>query len=442
MRHYSLNTIKKFPSFSEFTCYSKDTLDIRKIVLDLGLYDAIAIDTLGNTIEVSENYDEELVYNTAFYSEPPDPRYISKIELSNDVKALNLFLNFNENVMLPCSECRREQAFNAQIATNPRKSPKVIKQELSGTGSPVSNRGTNSHCIPDKKQTTYNVQDTYGISFEYPYLSGKDCPKVQSYSRDFLDSDKDVQDKVIAQYCIEQIIRQIKEIRKDFVCLFDQEHKIFSDFIICRASDCCNEPDELKKFNERKAVNESLVMTEKEQKIFEQYDRLKYCLIFEKVGQEPSMADLQLFDIEKYKKVLSEERYRDFSRALGLYAAGVGCGSLLYLRRIFESVIETVHKECSKESDWNEEEYNHKKFNDKISYLEQFGKQIIPNQISDVKSKIYGLLSKGVHMLSEKEAKELFPYLKFAIEEILDNQIAKRTHEENVKKLKEVAGQK
>lgn len=212
--------------------------------------------------------------------------------------------------------------------------------------------------------------------------------------------------------------------------------------IICRASDCCNEPDELKKFNERKAVNESLVMTEKEQKIFEQYDRLKYCLIFEKVGQEPSMADLQLFDIEKYKKVLSEERYRDFSRALGLYAAGVGCGSLLYLRRIFESVIETVHKECSKESDWNEEEYNHKKFNDKISYLEQFGKQIIPNQISDVKSKIYGLLSKGVHMLSEKEAKELFPYLKFAIEEILDNQIAKRTHEENVKKLKEVAGQK
>ena len=165
-------------------------------------------------------------------------------------------------------------------------------------------------------------------------------------------------------------------------------------------------------------------------------------MIIEKVGQEPSMADLQMFDIEKYKSILTKERFRDFSMAIGLYASGVGCGSLLYLRRIFESIVITAQLECEKHSEWDKDLYESKRFNEKIDYLESLGNKIIPDELSDVKTKIYGFLSKGVHELSEQEAKELFPHLKLAIELILDEQIAQKERIEKIKTLKSTLNKK
>lgn len=297
MRHYSLNAIQKLPHFSEFTHYSQDTFDISQIVLSLGLYEAIVIDTLGGTIK--------MVLGAAIPGCSSAPKHISEIKVSEDIRALNLFLKFAQSVMLPCSECKREQVFAAQIATNPQNSSKVIEYKLDSTGNHVDHMNTNSHYskqISDKKQRAYNIFDT-----RLEYQLGSDNLNIHSYTSDFLDSDLAAQNRFIAQCCIEKIIQQITELRKDFICSFDQNHRIFSNFIIYKASDCCNEPTELKNFRERKALDESITMTEKEQKIFEQYDKLKYCLIFEKVGQEPSMVDLQLFDIKKYSKVLSKE---------------------------------------------------------------------------------------------------------------------------------------
>ena len=425
MRHYSLNAIQKLPHFSELTHYSQDKFDISQIVLSLGLYEAIVIDTLGSTIEMRGGIEIPGL--------PPIEKYISEIKVSEDVRALNLFLKFAQSVMLPCSECRREQTFFAKLATNPQNSYSVLEFESDDTSNSAICINTDSNYserISDKKQIAYNVFDN-----RLKYQLGSDNLTGHSYTSDFLNSDLDTQDRFIAQCCIEKIIQDIAELRKDFICSFDQSHRIFANFIIYKASDCCNEPAELKSFRERKAVDKSITMTKEEQKISEQYDKLKYCLIFEKVGQEPSMADLQLSDIKKYSKVLSKERFNDFSLALGLFASGVGCGSLLYLRRIFESIVETIQEKCSKNKDWNAEEYCSKRFNEKISYLEQFGEHIIPDELTDIKSKIYGLLSKGVHELSEQEAKELFPYLKYSIELILDNQIAQKEREEKIKAL-------
>lgn len=77
---------------------------------------------------------------------------------------------------------------------------------------------------------------------------------------------------------------------------------------------------------------------------------------------------------------------------LGLHASGVGCGSLLYLRRIYETLIKNAQDKCSKLPEWNEEEYNKRRFNEKIEYLESLGEKIIPDDLSDVKDKIYGWL--------------------------------------------------
>jgi hypothetical protein len=57
-----------------------------------------------------------------------------------------------------------------------------------------------------------------------------------------------------------------------------------------------------------------------------------------KIGQHPSVADLVTYEIESYKKILGDEYYKEFNRAIGLAAHGIGVGSFVYLRRIIENL--------------------------------------------------------------------------------------------------------
>ena len=48
--------------------------------------------------------------------------------------------------------------------------------------------------------------------------------------------------------------------------------------------------------------------------------------------------DLIIPEIAKYKAVLGTQ-YREFSKAIGLFAHGIGIGSFVYLRRIIENLV-------------------------------------------------------------------------------------------------------
>lgn len=150
------------------------------------------------------------------------------------------------------------------------------------------------------------------------------------------------------------------------------------------------------------------------------------------------MADLQLFDIEKYKYVLSNQSMRDFRMALGLYSSGVGCGSFLYLRRIFETIVEEAHKECLLKEDWNEEKYIHLHFDEKMTMIESNNVEIVPDIMRDIKNSLYGILSKGVHESSDQDCMKYFPALKILIEYILDNKLDKREKEKKLKEAKKI----
>lgn len=154
-----------------------------------------------------------------------------------------------------------------------------------------------------------------------------------------------------------------------------------------------------------------------------------------KTGQYPSIANLEKHDIDKYKKLLKSD-YSNLNRAIGLHSHGVGAGSYVYLRRIFENLIEEKHKECLQESDWDNDTYSRSRMADKIKMLEHK----LPKLFKEAPA-LYGVLSKGVHELSEDECREYFPVLKYAIELILDEKLAEL--EENTKKdnlLKSIAG--
>jgi hypothetical protein len=147
-----------------------------------------------------------------------------------------------------------------------------------------------------------------------------------------------------------------------------------------------------------------------------------------KVGQYPSVADLTLGTIKKYNKVLTKEKFKELSKAIGLSAHGIGIGSFVYLRRIFEDLIEEAHIKAMQLSGWDEERYNKGRVDEKISMVQQY----LPDFL--VKNRlIYGILSKGIHELNEEECIGMFPIVKTGIELILDEKLAEREQQKKIK---------
>ncbi|ASJ54871.1 hypothetical protein BP422_15630 [Brevibacillus formosus] len=147
-----------------------------------------------------------------------------------------------------------------------------------------------------------------------------------------------------------------------------------------------------------------------------------------KVGQYPSIADISSPSIKKYRKILGEEKYREFSKAIGLASHGVGIGSFIYLRRILESLIEEAHDAAKEVPGWNDEEYQQARVTEKIVML----KEHLPTFLVENKG-MYSILSKGVHELSEAECNEIFPAMQIGIELILDERIEKLEKEEKIR---------
>lgn len=151
-----------------------------------------------------------------------------------------------------------------------------------------------------------------------------------------------------------------------------------------------------------------------------------------KVGQQPSLADLQYSEItEKYSKQLNDENLVLFKKAIGLAAHGVGAGSFVYLRRIFESLIKSTYYENSKSLDVKDDDFFKLRMTEKVGVLSTY----LPPQLVAMKS-IYGILSSGVHELSEDECLTYFPAIKLSIELILDEKIDQDQKKEKDKKVK------
>lgn len=142
--------------------------------------------------------------------------------------------------------------------------------------------------------------------------------------------------------------------------------------------------------------------------------------MFRKVGQNPSVADYHLTKVKKYTKFLGKDRQREFTKSIGLYANGIGIGSFVYLRRVFESLIFEAGKKLIGDGVLSEKDFYPKYMDEKI----EAAKSELPSFLVENK-KIYGILSKGVHELSEEECLTYFDVVKKGIEMILDEKIEK-----------------
>jgi hypothetical protein len=150
--------------------------------------------------------------------------------------------------------------------------------------------------------------------------------------------------------------------------------------------------------------------------------------VLQKIGETPSLADISVPDVRKYRPVLGDERFREFTRGIGLATHGVGVGAFVYLRRIFEWLIENAHTAASATPGWSEESYVNSRMEEKINLL----KDHLPEFLVRNRG-LYGILSVGIHALTEGECLSAFPAVRLAIELILDDLLEEHERQAKVK---------
>lgn len=152
-----------------------------------------------------------------------------------------------------------------------------------------------------------------------------------------------------------------------------------------------------------------------------------------KVGQYPSVADFHISQVHKYDKVLPKDKMREFTKAIGLAANGIGIGSFVYLRRIFEHLVFEALEVAKKDKpEFDETVFISSRMNERIQMLSGY----LPDFLVENHT-IYGILSKGIHELSEDVCNKHFSILRESIEMILDEKLEAYQKEQKKKSIKQ-----
>ena len=149
-----------------------------------------------------------------------------------------------------------------------------------------------------------------------------------------------------------------------------------------------------------------------------------------KIGQTPSLATIATAGSTRFKKVLNKAYVSDLHRAIGLFAHGVGAGSFVYLRRIFEHLLLKAAEDARSIGNplaGFEELHMDKKINALADHL--------PPEIVEAAG-AYSVLSADIHTLSEEECLALFPVMRASIEFILDGHLADKMRRQHQRELK------
>jgi hypothetical protein len=150
-----------------------------------------------------------------------------------------------------------------------------------------------------------------------------------------------------------------------------------------------------------------------------------------KVGQHPSMVEIASGKEAEYRKLLSKLDFKELKRASGLVAHGVGIGSFVYLRRIFERLVENAHSKAKTGERWDEGRYIESRLLERIELLSDH----LPALLVEHRS-LYSILSKGIHQLTEEECLSHFPVVYSGITLILDEIIADAAREKQLTDMK------
>lgn len=153
--------------------------------------------------------------------------------------------------------------------------------------------------------------------------------------------------------------------------------------------------------------------------------------VIEKIGQTPSLADFGDAESSKYRELLGKEAFAEYRRGIGLFAHGIGIGSFVYLRRVFERLVEDSHAEAMRDEGWDEQAYRDGRMRERIALLAHH----LPVALVE-HADIYSILSKGLHELTEDECKRYFGTVKEGVDAILDDILAGKQKAQHAARLR------
>ncbi|MGV0910591.1 hypothetical protein [Martelella sp. FOR1707] len=133
------------------------------------------------------------------------------------------------------------------------------------------------------------------------------------------------------------------------------------------------------------------------------------------------MADIANDEVAIYRKDMERLDAQEFHKAIGLAAHGVGVGSFVYLRRVFERLIEKRFVESKEAEGWEDKQFYAVRMEDKIDLL----KGHLPEFLVENR-KIYSILSVGIHALDDKTCLGWFDAMKQSIIIILEDDRKKK----------------
>lgn len=149
-----------------------------------------------------------------------------------------------------------------------------------------------------------------------------------------------------------------------------------------------------------------------------------------KIGQWPSIENMQQPYNPKYKTILSDDQLDDYKRGKGLFAHGIGVGSYVYMRRVIEFLVRRATDKLFRDKKITEEEIAKSRWTELIEKLDGY----LPDFLVKNK-KLYSILSKGIHELSEEECLTYFPSVRGAVDLILEQEIGIQEKIKSEKKL-------
>jgi hypothetical protein len=147
-----------------------------------------------------------------------------------------------------------------------------------------------------------------------------------------------------------------------------------------------------------------------------------YHMAISKVGQFPSLADIAIDETrQKYRTVLRGDNWSELYRAIGLAAHGEGIGSFVYLRRVFERLIQSRFDEFKVEEGWTDEDFDRLRMDERVAFL----KDHLPSYLVEAR-KIYSIFSLGIHELDNQTCLQFFEVGKRSIIIILEDDLKKQ----------------
>ncbi|MED4057207.1 hypothetical protein ACQRXC_28940 (plasmid) [Niallia taxi] len=175
-------------------------------------------------------------------------------------------------------------------------------------------------------------------------------------------------------------------------------------------------------FDRNGILNIELNCTAKEQHKFNIIFALDKKGYLTKIGQSPSIREFDNSS-KRYKSILkgkqNKQIIRELNTSTGLKSHGIGIGSFVYLRRIFERLIYGQYDILLTENPTdNSEDFKNLRMAEKIEYLKDY----LPKFLVSNKS-LYSILSKGIHELSEQECLENYDTVYAAIIYILEQKL-------------------